>query len=117
MGQRTAGVYSSQEVSRVCDFNHKLLNNTVCSFSSTSSPSHAGKSLSESRGGMQVQGGGVGQRRTGRRGVSLPPEITGVMMRKYNSWLRSQSLDGRRLVSNKFGTQGLPCVVDRATYS
>lgn len=71
---------------------------------------------------MQVQGGGVGQRRrrrrrTGRRAVPLPPEITGVMMRKDSSWLRSQSLDRRRLVSNKFGIEGLPCDVGRATYS
>lgn len=74
VGQRAAGVYSSQEVSRVCDFNHKLLKNTVRSFSFISSPSQAGKSLPESRG-MQVQGGGAGQsrrRRTGRREFHCP---------------------------------------------
>lgn len=107
MGQGAAGVYSSQEVSRVCDFNHKLLKNTVRSF--TSSPSQAGKSLPESRGDA-----GAGQsrrRRTGRRGLALSPEFTGV--RKDSSWLRAQSLDRRRLVSNKFGIEGLSCGVDR----
>lgn len=56
VGQRTAGVYSSRGVSRVCDFNHKLLNNTVCSFSFTSSPSHVHKSPFKPRGWTQVHG-------------------------------------------------------------
>lgn len=68
-----------------------------------------------------MQGGAAGQRRkkrkrTGTRGVLLPSEITGVVMRKDSSWLRSHPLDRRRLVSNQFGIEGLPCGVDRATY-
>lgn len=64
-----------------------------------------------------VMDGVVWEKRTGRWGVSLPLEITGVMMRKDSSWLRSRSLDGRGLVSNKLGTEGLPCGVDRASCS
>lgn len=52
-----------------------------------------------------------------QKGCFTAPEITGTVMRRDSSWLRSQSLDRTRLVSNKSGIEGLPCDVGRTTYN